>query len=62
MHMRIWSLVLLACALGTLALALRWVDQMPDVVDGALFGVTLGCAAVLVAWRVRQRPCAPEIP
>ena len=39
--------VLIVCAVVAIALALRVINKVPDVVDGLLFGVALGLLTVL---------------
>ncbi len=53
--MQIRSLALIVCAMVALALMLRLADTMPDLADGVLFGVALGCIFVLSATRSRRR-------
>lgn len=52
--MQIRSLVLIVCSMMALALALRLADTTPDLTDGVLFGVALGCILVLYLTRRRH--------
>lgn len=52
--MQLRSLMLIFCSMAAIALALRLAGTMPNLVDGVLFGVALGCIVMLYATRSRR--------
>lgn len=62
MRMRFLSTALGVCSVTTFAMALKFVDRVPDFAGGLLFGISVGFVVVLYAlsihgrWPKRRRP------